>query len=148
MGDAPLPTSRAENPLEIPAALRGGSYRPTPTPAAVYPPGGAAGLGFPYKAFNPDQESEVLLINRGLTKCAESRYVPKNFPPANHAVEGVAQEFVSRALEVHTEAGCRGADDDAAWNRSSRMFMNPTRYDRTTNVPKNLKKPDSASLCK
>ena len=129
MGDAPLANPHTETPLEIPASLRGGSYRPIPPPAAVYPPGGAARLGFPYKAYNPDQESEILLVNRGLTKCAESRYAPINFPPANHVVEGVAQEFVSRALEVNKEVGCR--DDDAVWNRSSRMFMNPTRYDRT-----------------
>ena len=148
MGDAPLANPSAEIPLEIPASLRGGSHRPIPTPAAVYPPGGAAGSGFPYKAYNPDQESDLFLVNRGLTTCTESRYIPKDFPPANHAVEGVAQEFVSRALEVNKEAGCRGADDDAAWKRSSRMFMNPTRYDRTTNIPTNLKKPDSASLCK
>jgi len=148
MGDAPLPNPRAENPLDIPAALRGGSHRPTPPPVAVYPPGGAAGLGFPYKAYNPDQESDLLRVNRGLTKCAESRYIPTNYPPANHAVEGVSQAFVSRALEVTNGAGCRAADDEAAWNRSSRMFMNPTRYDRTTNIPTHLKKPDSASLCR
>jgi hypothetical protein len=142
MGDAPLPNPSAETPLEIPLSLRGGPHRPIPPPAspassaAVYPPGGAAGLGFPYKAYNPDQESEVLLVNRGLTKCAESRYVPKNFPPANHAVEGVSQAFVTRVLEVNQEAGCRGADDAAAWSRSSRMFMNPTRYDRTSNLKK------------
>ena len=149
-GDSPLSNPAVEAPIEVPASLRGSnnshnshnshSSRAT---SIVYPPGGA--LGFPYKAYNPDQESELNLLSRGLTKCAEGRYTPKAYAPANNAVEGVSQGFATRALDVRKEAGCRGADDDVAWNRSSRMFMNPTRYDRTTGIP--AKQPDSASLC-
>ena len=149
-GDSPLSNPAVEAPIEVPASLRGGnnnshSSHSSRETSIVYPPGGAAGLGFPYTAYNPDQESELNLLSRGLTKCAEGRYTPKAYAPANNAVEGVSQGFATRALDVRKEAGCRGADDDAAWNRSSRMFMNPTRYDRTTGVP--AKQPDNASLC-
>ena len=147
-GDAPLANPPVEKPLEVPAALRGGMQRVEPAPSSVFPPGGAAGRGFPYADFDPDEESELDLLNYPLTKCSEGRYIPQKYAPATNELQGVRQKFTEKALDVASLAGCRGADDDAAWQRSSRMFMNPTRYDRTAGVPTGLRGPNKDSLCK
>lgn len=44
-------------------------------------------------------------------------------PKVPHAV-------ISREHALACPSGCRDADDDAAWNRSGRLFFNPTKYDR------------------
>lgn len=141
MGDAPLAKPIQETPLEAPASLRGGFPAQPPATSATYLPGGAASLGFPYNVFNPDQESDINLLNRPLTKCAEGRYMPATYAPATNAVEGASQVFglSPLAMTVRKEAGCRRADDADAMRRSSRLFANPTRYDRTTDVPANLR---------
>jgi hypothetical protein len=147
-GDAPLSNPSQDTPLEIPTSLRGGPQRKEPLPSAVMPPGGAASRGFPYGNFDPEEESELSLLYYPLTKCSEGRYIPVKYAPATNELQGVRQKFTDKALDVASLAGCRGADDDAAWQRSSRMFMNPTRYDRTTDVPTGLRGPDKDSLCK
>ena len=155
-GDAPLINPPTLTTPEIPSALRGGFRSTQPTqPAHVYPPGGAASLGFPFKAYSSETESNILRLDEPLTKCAERRYIPVGGVPAKsmstHALEGVSQTFglSPLAMDVSKQAGCRNEDDQAAWDRSARLFFNPTRYDRTTMVPKNLKTAEArgALLC-
>jgi hypothetical protein len=119
----------------------------------VWPPGGAASRGFPYDKYvkNVNGESDLLRLDEPLTRCAEKRYVPAN----NVAPQSISDQNVPGAIfsnsstlsplltEVKFQAGCRNADDAEAWNRSSRLFFNPTRYDRTNMVPADLRKPES-----
>ncbi len=119
----------------------------------VFPPGGPAGKGFPYEMYaeNVDMESDLLRLDEPLTKCAEKRYIPSSNEElksvGNHKVPGANFDNKSTMSPyvtiVQKQAGCREADDQAAWNRSSRMFFNPTRYDRTNMVPNDLQKPAS-----
>lgn len=149
-GDTPLASSNhATTFLEpIPAPLRGGPIRPAAATAQVpFPPGGAAGIGFPYAGFYPNAESDVLRLREHLTKCAEKRYIPIGGAPAPttglREVPGADQNPNIRANIVTTTTHCRAEDDQEAWNRSSRLFFNPTRYDRTTMVPADLKQAES-----
>ena len=50
-------------------------------------------------------------------------------------IQGADQNPNIRANIVTTSTHCRAEDDQAAWERSSRLFFNPTRYDRTAMVP-------------
>jgi hypothetical protein len=119
----------------------------------VMPPGGAAGRGFPYGAYvqNIDRESDIYRLGEPLTKCAEKRYIPVNHVApksiSDRDVPGAKFDnstTLSPLLTTITkEAGCRNADDQEAWNRSSRLFFNPTKYDRTSMVPKDLKQAES-----
>lgn len=134
----------------IPSALLGGNSYQTPavTPSAVLPPGGAASLSFPYKGFNSQAEADLQLLQLPLTRCSERKYLPPNRqPPANmstNAVPGANSDVLSPlATVVSNQAGCRAADDQDAWNRSSRLFYNPTKYDRTAGVPPWLKRAES-----
>ena len=144
-GDSPLKLESAQ-PLEIPIALRGGMQRPQRGHGLYYPTGGAASLGFPYSRFSSDTESDILRLGEPLTKCAERRYLPPNGLPAasvgTNTIYGADQSSgLSPALtDVTTLAGCREEDDVVAWNNSSRLFFNTTRYDRTTQVPQGLQK--------
>lgn len=119
----------------------------------VYPPGGAAGKGFPYDKYsaNIEKEADVLRLNRPLTKCSERRYIPegghapsyvgeRNVPGANFENSTTLSPQLS---QITFQAGCRNKDDAESWNRSSRLFFNPTRYDRTTMVPNNLRTSES-----
>jgi hypothetical protein len=147
-GDASLPTSTNTFLEPVPAPLRGGPTRPDATVAQVpFPPGGAAGKGFPYTGFNTNAESDVLRIGEHLTKCAEKRYIPPGGTPAPtmgmRELPGADQNPNIRANVVTTSTHCRAEDDQDAWNRSSRLFFNPTRYDRTTMIPANLKQAES-----
>jgi hypothetical protein len=131
-GDAPIP-SHEEEPLVIPSALLGGPVRPEGIP--VTPPGGAAGLNAPYAAYaaNILEESDLQRRDEPLTKCKERRYMPVGTPTdATNTLPHVSQAFEMspHALIVEERAGCREADDDAAWNRSGRLFNNTTRMDR------------------
>ncbi len=132
----------ADKPLPIPAALQGPVefMRPEPLklPAPV-PPGGAAGLGAPYSvwAAEVDREADLRRLGENLTKCKELRYRPQpaqlvadqtNVLPNQPADLAFPQP--AKVLDVTGRAGCREADDDAAWNRSGRLFFNPTRQDR------------------
>lgn len=134
--------------IDTPAAFRGGSHRPDATiPQIPFPPGGAAGLGFPYNGFHAERESDLLRLRETLTKCAEKRYLPPNGVPAAdmgiRELPGVDQHPNIAANYIKTSTNCRAEDDAAAQERSSRLFFNPTRYDRTTIVPANLKQAES-----
>ena len=148
-GDAPLAGSPASTFLDpIPAPLRGGPSRPEAAAVQVpFPPGGAAGRGFPYAGFNPNAESDVLRLREHLTKCAEKRYIPAGGVPVPtmgmREVPGAEQNPNIKANVVTTSTHCRAEDDQEAWTRSSRLFFNPTRYDRTTMIPTNLKQAES-----
>ncbi len=144
-GDAPLKRAKDSQNLPTPLQLLGGAHRPEPSSSSsVFPPGGAARTGFPYKGYmeSVNRESDLLRLNEELTKCAEKRFLG---PPAanvsNNVIAGADNTQLSPyALVVNKQAGCRNADDEAAWNRSARLFFNPTRYDRTTNVPTGVPK--------
>ena len=148
MGDAGIPDSYEDKPLNIPSAFLGGFKRPvseTAKSSTVMPPGGAASLGFPFSSYQDrvNQESDVLRLNEPLTRCAEKRYIPNHGLPAPAtSTNKIPDADVSQssllsplATFVKTQAGCRNEDDQASWNRSARLFFNPTRYDRTKNVP-------------
>ena len=117
----------------------------------ILPPGGAAGRGFPFDKYQVDAESNILRMNEDLTKCAEKRYMPAgNIPPTSisvNRVPGIKWEndttLSPNATYIFESSGCRKKDDDEAWNRSSRLFFNPTKYDRTNTVPTDLHKPIS-----
>ena len=148
-GDAPLPPAPESTLPSPPSALLGGAHRPATGPAAL-PPGGAAGRGFPYQGFQPAQESDLLRLDEDLTRCSERRYLPPGGPPASMSIQTLpgANLMNNSSLSpllttVSQQAGCREADDAKAWDRSNRLFFNPTRYDRTTMVPKGLKKAES-----
>ena len=107
----------------------------------VFPPGGKAGSGFPYATYaaNVDKETDVLRIDEPLTRCAEKRYIPPNAVPdrstGDNRLPGVNPRVLdSYATVVRTRSGCREEDDAQAWNRSARLFFNPTKYDRTAYV--------------
>ena len=149
-GDAPL---RGEFALpsvsDTPQQFLGGLQRPDAAAALaraaaarVVPPGGAAGLSFPYARYNVTAETDVLRVNEPLTRCAEKRYMPPHGVPApadsTNVVPGSLPPAAPEVLNVPHPAGCREADDIAAWERSSRLFFNPTKYDRTAYVPPNL----------
>jgi hypothetical protein len=148
MGDAGIPDSYEDKPLNIPAALLGGFKRPVSENAkssTVMPPGGAASIGFPFSTYQQrvNQESDVLRLNEPLTRCAEKRYIPNHGLPAPAtSTNKIPDADISQssllsplATFVKTQAGCRNEDDQESWNRSARLFFNPTRYDRTKNVP-------------
>lgn len=159
-GDAELKNYPDMKPLTAPAYLTGGYHRPatyekpqslTLNAIPIFPPGGAASLGFPYDQFRPNTETDILRIDEPLTKCADKRYTPVGGIPApsvqNRDVPGVYQGNSSTLspllTRVSKQAGCRNEDDQSAWNRSARLFFNPTKYDRTLNVPPNLYEPTS-----
>jgi hypothetical protein len=139
-GDAPLPPEvlADQKPLPIPEGLRppANFVREEPVPT---PPGGAAGRGAPYSGYASavDTESDVYRLDEPLTRCKEYRYVPPNDMPedATNVVPGSQPfeekaTFVSGATFVTARAGCREADDEAAWDRSGRLFFNHTKLDR------------------
>lgn len=155
-GDAPVTSNQTMQPQPIPSALRGFGGEVIPhviQQPPYFPVGGAAGLGFPYKGFQPAIESDLLRVSEQLTLCAERRYLPPNGIPAesigSNKVPGSDDSLLSsNVLQVKNRAGCREADDKIATERSNRLFFNPTRYDRTTNVPANLYIAPSRQLCK
>jgi len=159
-GDAQVKDYPVMEPQQAPHYLLGGPHRPNtyekPQIVAlqnvpVFPPGGAASLGFPYDKFNASAETDVLRIDEPLTKCAEKRYIPPGGIPApsiqNRDVPGVylgdSSTLSPLLTRVSKQAGCRNEDDEQAWNRSARLFFNPTKYDRTITVPPNLYQPSS-----
>jgi len=159
-GDAQVKDYPVMEPQQAPHYLLGGPHRPNtyekPQIVAlqnvpVFPPGGAASLGFPYDKFNASAETDVLRIDEPLTKCAEKRYIPPGGIPApsiqNRDVPGVylgdSSTLSPLLTRVSKQAGCRNQDDEQAWNRSARLFFNPTKYDRTITVPPNLYQPSS-----
>jgi hypothetical protein len=139
-GDAPLPQDPPSTVPPTPPQFLGGMHAPRNTALgpAAWPPGGAAELSFPQRGFKPDVETDVLRIDEPLTKCAEKRYIPPQGIPAardfTNVVEG-SQPPATPEVLGGPHAGCREADDAAAWARSDRLFFNPTKYDRSTMVP-------------
>lgn len=138
-GDAPLPIQPPPTLPPTPPQFLGGLHRPAPTVGGkVFPPGGAAEINFPYRGFRADVETDVLRIDEPLTKCAEKRYIPPQGVPAardfTDVVEGSTPPPPPEVLGG-PHAGCREADDAAAWARSDRLFFNPTKYDRSAGVP-------------
>jgi hypothetical protein len=150
-GDSALSPDTAENSrVPIPPALLMSERRPilTNLRTPYFPPGGHASLNFPYQAFQEhvNAESDVLRLDEPLTKCASERYLPSKQDIAMtmdaRTVPGSPAGMypaMSKTMQITKLAGCREADDKAAWNRSARPFFNPTKYDRTTMVPPGLR---------
>jgi hypothetical protein len=148
-GDGALAVDTAENSrVPVPPALLMSERRPilTTLSAPYFPPGGHASLSFPYQGFQADTESDVLRLDEPLTKCASERYLPSKQDIAMtmdaRTIPGSPANMfpsMTKAMQMTKTAGCREADDKAAWNRSARPFFNPTRYDRTTMVPPGLR---------
>jgi hypothetical protein len=151
-GDGNVKQKIGEKPLPIPAALLGinapSQPKHTPGDYAAFPPGGAASLSFPYSVYKThvNAESDLQRLDEPLTKCAERRYIPRGGLPAPdmstntlpNANLGNSTTLSPSLTVVNAQAMCRNEDDQANWERSARLFFNPTRYDRTTNTPKNL----------
>jgi len=97
-------------------------------------PGGAPSISMPYAQYveNVNRESDLFRLDEDLTRCVSRRYVPTN--PELYKQEPLRAtplpHLYSAPLAVPAPAGCREADDQAAAARSSRLFFNPTRYDR------------------
>jgi hypothetical protein len=148
-GDPKTKENKNDPSPTIPPALLGGAWQsPQSTPSPVFPPGGAASLGFPYKDFSSKTESDLQLLQYPMTKCSERKYLPPNrqapVSMSTNIVPGSNNDALSPlATAVVKQAGCRNHDDSEAWNRSARLFYNPTKYDRTQNVPAGLKIPES-----
>lgn len=151
-GDAALQQPVDMQTPDIPLAFRGIQAPPQPqhqpSEYALFPPGGAAGYGFPYQGYEThvDSESDLQRLDEPLTRCAERRYIPRGGLPAPavsmNTVPGAnlgnSSTLSPLVTEIKGQAGCRNADDQANWDRSARLFFNPTRYDRTTQVPAHL----------
>jgi hypothetical protein len=157
-GDASIPAPKEFRP-QIPAALLNNETTQRVEDAGVVPPGGAAGRGFPYAQFakNVGKETDLLRINEPLSRCTDRRYMPANGLPApqmaTNRIFGADPSYTTKEMDdkatiVSRTAGCREADDQAAWDRSARLFFNPTRYDRTSMVPNTLRRPESTLACK
>jgi hypothetical protein len=101
-------------------------------------PGGAAGLSMPYDQYQHavNRESDLFRLDEDLTRCKERRYIPTN--PELYKKEPLRASGRSKGappIPVPHPAGCREEDDRLAAARSSRLFFNPTRYDRM-NTPR------------
>jgi hypothetical protein len=158
-GDAPIQVPTPENTrIQIPPALLMSERRPwTPYTGVPYlPPGGTAGRGVPFGAFDADAESDTQLLAYPLVRCPQGKFQPteadvaaaqlqRPVPRSTAYPRGLyAPDMNNAALPpLGGPAGCREADDREAWNRSARTFFNPTRYDRTTNVPVHLRLSES-----
>ena len=143
-GPAPTLADPREGLPPTPAQFLGGPHRPAPSVGSgVFPPGGAASLSFPYSGFKPAVETDLLRVDEPATKCAGGRYIPAGgVPPANISDRRVPGSVPPRE-PVAPYSECWAEDDAAAWSRSSRLFFNPTRYDRTNTTPPGLYKPPS-----
>lgn len=118
-----------------PASLLGPDYYRRNSAPVDVAFGGAAGLSAPYTLYSEsvNQESDLYRLKQPLTKCKERRYQPQGGPAdATNTLPHVSQAFglSPHATYVAATTGCREADDEAAWNRSARLFFNPTRTDR------------------
>jgi len=97
-------------------------------------PGGAPSISMPYNQYveNVQKESDLFRLTEPLTRCPQRRYIPTN--PDLYKQEPLKasplKHQYATPIPVPNPAGCREADDQAAAARSSRLFFNPTRYDR------------------
>lgn len=110
------------------------------TQQTATPPGGAASIGAPYSLYTESvmTESDLYRLDEPLTKCKERRYIPKSgVKDATNTLPSISQTFglSPYATYVTETTGCRAADDNAAWNRSGRLFFNHTRLDRVYPEP-------------
>ena len=152
-GDAPLAPNPPTTLPSTPSQFLGGPHRPhasgPPAGPPVIPPGGQASRGFSYAGFHSKAESDLQLLSYPLTRCATEKYLPPGGPPASMSTQTLPNVRLANdgplapMLPVNQPAGCREADDAAAWARSDRLFFNPTRYDRTNMVPAGLKQAKS-----
>ena len=143
-GPAPHPAEPSEGLPPTPPQFLGGPHRPEPSVGSgVFPPGGAASLGFPYSGFKPAVETDLLRIDEPATKCAQKRYIPPHGLPLPSVSGNAVPGSVPPRVPVAPYSECRQEDDAAAWNRSNRLFFNPTRYDRTVMTPPGLYRPPS-----
>ena len=104
-----------------------------PTTIGQFPPGGSARLGIPNQIFTTllDKESDLFLLNEDLSRCKERKYIPVNGTPAQ-ATNIVQRTYEPAQNEVHNaQSVCREADDKISAAKSSKLFNNSTRYDRT-----------------
>ncbi len=131
--------SQPQEKLNIPATLFGPAIYQRPVENSgltATPPGGAAGRGAPYEVYaeSVGDEADLWRLNEPLTRCKERRYRPGPSVPTDstNTLPHVSHELglSPYATHIQTTTGCRAADDEAAWNRSGRLFFNHTRYDR------------------
>jgi len=122
------------------------------------PPGGAYSKNLPFPLYQQsvDDESRLQLLNLPLARCPAGKYIPtaediaktknQRFLPCS-GVEGTGGHYnpvnENTVQPPRQSAGCREVDDAEAWQRSSRVFFNPTKYDRTTMVPAHLRVAES-----
>jgi len=122
------------------------------------PPGGAYSKNVPFPVYQQsvDDESRLQLLNLPLVRCPAGKYLPTAEDIAKtknqrflscSGVQGTGgyynPEHENAVQPPRQSAGCREADDALAWQRSSRVFFNPTKYDRTTMVPAHLRVSES-----
>jgi len=123
------------------------------------PPGGAYSKNMPFPLYQQsvDNESRLQLLDLPLVKCPQGKYLPtaediaktkdqRLVPGASAGSGGYYNPEMNNTAPFKgptTMAGCREADDAEAWKRSSRVFFNPTKYDRTTMVPAHLRVSES-----
>jgi hypothetical protein len=147
-GDGPLPPALPSSVPPTPPQFLGGAHAPREGPQFPLQ-SGAAERGVAFAGFHAGAETDLLRINEPLTRCAERRYIPKGGVPepsiSGNGVPGAAPPTAPNVLGG-PHAGCREADDVAAWARSDRLFFNPTKYDRTISVPAGLKKAESRGV--
>jgi hypothetical protein len=144
-GDAPIVNPEKDDAPKIPTQFLGPPIyrRPVAEETFVLPNGGAAGRNAPYHLYadNINVESQIYRMNLPLSRCKERKYVPNGAqaPDAYNTLPHVSQEFglSPHAMYVGKQAGCRNQDDEAAWNRSGRLFFNHTRNDRVRPHDKN-----------
>lgn len=145
-GDAPLLQKPPSTIPITPPEFLGGAKRPvtSSSPSYVFPPGSRAMYGAPFQGYNSEAESDLFRISEKLTKCAEKRYIPTHGIPADNSIINIVPDSLPvPAITVlqGPRAGCREEDDKAAQERSSRLFFNPTRYDRTNTNPASIRHP-------
>jgi len=110
-------------------------------PIIAQQPGAAAGRGAAYEVFaaNINAENEILL-NHPQDSCDDNKwsaaddadlYTNRHAPPRTENINSFTE--LSRPIATIVPKGpykCRADADDVSWNRSARLFNNPTREDR------------------
>ena len=135
-GPAPHPAEPSQGLPPTPPQFLGGPHRPkSSVGSGVFPPGGAASISFPFSGFKPAVETDLLRVDEPATKCAQKRYIPPNGMPLPSVSGNEVPGSLPPRAPVAPYSECRREDDAAAWERSNRLFFNPTRYDRTTMAP-------------
>jgi len=119
-------------------------------------PGGSAGKGVPYEVYVKNIEAENdILLNHPQDHCDGNKWEPENNgdiftnnakPPHNKTTSFTE---LSRPIATIIPKGggnkCKNLADTKSWDRSARVFNNPTREDR---MPGNRPRPSEAPLSK